>query len=58
MLAAEGKYDEAIAEMQAAAKLAPTDAALQRDLADIYVTAKKYPEAEAAYRALLPSEFQ
>ena len=28
--------------LQAAAKLAPTDASLQRDLADLYVTAKKY----------------
>ncbi len=41
VLAAEGKNDEAIAELQAGAKLAPADASLQRDLADLYVLAKK-----------------
>jgi len=53
VLAAEGKNDDAIAELQAAAKLAPADVALQRDLADLYLIAKKYDQAEAAYRALL-----
>src|SRR5208282_5420778 len=53
VLAAEGKNDDAIAELQAAAKLAPADVALQRDLADLYLIAKKYDRAEAAYRALL-----
>jgi tetratricopeptide (TPR) repeat protein len=57
VLAAEGKNDDAIAELQAAAKLAPADAAadaaLQRDLADLYLIAKKYDQAESAYRALL-----
>jgi tetratricopeptide (TPR) repeat protein len=53
VLAAEGKNDDAIAELQAAAKLAPGDVALQRDLADLYLIAKKYDQAEAAYRALL-----
>src|SRR6202140_2817031 len=36
VLAAEGKNDEAIAELQAGAKLAPADVSLQRDLADLY----------------------
>ncbi len=53
VLAAESKNDDAISELQAAAKLAPADAALQRDLADLYLIAKKYDQAEAAYRALL-----
>jgi tetratricopeptide (TPR) repeat protein len=53
VLAAEGKNDDAIAELQAGAKLAPADVSLQRDLADLYVAAKKYDQAEAAYRALL-----
>lgn len=53
VLAAEGKNDDAIAELQAGAKLAPTDGSLQRDLADLYIIAKKYDQAEAAYRALL-----
>jgi tetratricopeptide (TPR) repeat protein len=53
VLAAEGKNDDAIAEMQAGATLAPKDASLQRDLADLYFIAKKNDLAEAAYRALL-----
>jgi tetratricopeptide (TPR) repeat protein len=53
VLAAEGKNDEAIAELQAGAKLAPTDVSLQRDLADLYSSAKQHDQAEAAYRSLL-----
>jgi tetratricopeptide (TPR) repeat protein len=53
VLAAEGKNDDAIAELQAAAKLAPADPGLQRDLADLYLIAKKYDQAEGAYRVLL-----
>jgi predicted Zn-dependent protease len=53
VLAAEGKNGDAIAELQAGEKLAPADVSLQRDLADLYVSAKKYDQAEAAYRALL-----
>jgi predicted Zn-dependent protease len=53
VLAAEGKNDEAIVELQAGAKLAPADVSLQRDLADLYTTAKKYDLAEASYRLLL-----
>jgi tetratricopeptide (TPR) repeat protein len=53
VLAAEGKYDDAIAELQAGEKLAPRDVSVQRDLADLYATAGKNAEAEAAYRELL-----
>lgn len=53
VLAAEGKNDDAIAELEAGAKLAPEDVSLQRDLADLYVIAKKYDQAETAYRTLL-----
>ncbi len=53
VLAAEGKYDDAIAELEPEAKRVPGDASLQRDLADLYALAKKYDQAEAAYRGLL-----
>ncbi|MGC2020736.1 MAG: tetratricopeptide repeat protein, partial [Candidatus Sulfotelmatobacter sp.] len=53
VLAAEGKADAAVAELQAGLKLAPGDHAAQRDLADVYVAAGKNDLAEAAFRALL-----
>jgi tetratricopeptide (TPR) repeat protein len=53
VLAAEGKNDAAIAELETGTKLAPTDATAQRDLADEYLTAEKGAQAEASYRALL-----
>ena len=53
VLAAEEKNDEAIAEMQAGTKLAPSDLSVQRELAELYATAGKNDQAEAAYRALL-----
>jgi tetratricopeptide (TPR) repeat protein len=53
VLAAEGKNDDAIAELQAGTKLAPKDLSIQRDLADLYVIAGRTDEAEAAYRELL-----
>ncbi|MGP0020394.1 MAG: tetratricopeptide repeat protein [Candidatus Sulfotelmatobacter sp.] len=53
VLAAEGKNDDAIAELQAAVKLVPADVSLQRDLADLYMISKKYDQAEAAYHVLL-----
>jgi tetratricopeptide (TPR) repeat protein len=53
VLAAEGKTDVAIAELQAGIKLSPGDDAAQRDLADLYTTAGKNDLAEAAYRGLL-----
>ena len=37
VLAAQGKKDDAIAELQTALKLAPADADAQRDLADLLV---------------------
>jgi tetratricopeptide (TPR) repeat protein len=52
VLAAEGKNDEAVTELQAGAKLAPADASVQRDLADVYTATGKHPQAEAIYRAL------
>ena len=52
VLAAEGKKDDAIAEIQTALKLAPSDADAQRELADLYASAGKNDLAEAAYRAL------
>src|SRR6476646_6689275 len=53
MLAADGQPDGAIAELQEALKLAPNDPAAQRDLADLYVDAKKFDLAEVQYRSLL-----
>ena len=53
VLAAEGKNDDAIAELQTGAKLAPTDTSVQGDLAEVYVNAGKNDQAEAAYRALV-----
>jgi tetratricopeptide (TPR) repeat protein len=53
VLAAEGKNDAAIAELQAGAKLAPADASIQRDLAEVYVAGGKNDQAEATYRGLL-----
>ncbi len=53
VLAAESKNEAAATELEAALKLAPADASVQRDLADIYFSAGKNAQAEAAYRALL-----
>jgi predicted Zn-dependent protease len=53
VLAAEGKNDAAVAEIQAGLNLAPGDEAAQGDLADLYATAGKNDLAEAAYRGLL-----
>jgi tetratricopeptide (TPR) repeat protein len=53
VLAAEGKTDAAIAELQAGLKLAPGDDAAQREVADLYAAAGKNDLAEAAYRTLL-----
>ena len=53
VLAAEGKADAAIAELQVGVKLAPGNDAAQRDLAEVYAAAGKNDLAEAAYRALL-----
>jgi tetratricopeptide (TPR) repeat protein len=53
VLAAEGKNEEAIAELQAGAKLAPADTSVQGDLAEVYANAGKNDLAEASYRALV-----
>jgi tetratricopeptide (TPR) repeat protein len=53
VLAAEGKNDAAVTELEAGVKLAPADASVQRDLADTYLAAGKNAQAETAYRALL-----
>ena len=53
VLAAEGKTEAAITELQAGLKLAPGEDAAQRELADLYATAGKNGLAEAAYRQLL-----
>ena len=53
VLAATGKYDEAVSEMQSGLKLAPNDASAVRDLADLYLLSKKNIEAEPLYRGLL-----
>jgi predicted Zn-dependent protease len=53
VLAAEGKRDKAISELQEGLKLAPDDEQAERDLADIYVDAKHYADAETLYRSML-----
>jgi tetratricopeptide (TPR) repeat protein len=55
VLAAEGKSQEAIDELQAGIKLAPGNDAAQRDLADLYTATRKNDLAEAAYRGLVAS---
>jgi tetratricopeptide (TPR) repeat protein len=53
VLAAEGKNDAAVAELQTGAKFAPRDVSVQRDLADLYTTLAKNDKAEAVYRSLV-----
>jgi Tfp pilus assembly protein PilF len=53
VLAAEGKTDAAIAELQAGIKLSPGDDGAQRDLADLYTTIGKNELAESVYRGLV-----
>src|ERR1035437_9129724 len=53
VLAAQGKRDDAIAEIQTALKLAPADSDAQRELADLYAMTGKNDQAETAYRTLL-----
>src|ERR1700719_3425495 len=50
VLAAEGKNDAAIAELQAGVKLAPGEEIAQRELAELFATTGKNELAEAAYR--------
>jgi len=59
VLAAEGKTDAAIVELESGIKLSPGNDAVMRDLAELYTTSGKNDLAEAAYRALIaahPSE--
>ncbi|HEY4904978.1 MAG TPA: tetratricopeptide repeat protein [Candidatus Sulfotelmatobacter sp.] len=58
VLAAQGKNDGAVAELQAGLKIAPGDISAQRDLAETYVAAGKMAEAESAYRALIAAHPQ
>lgn len=53
VLAAEGKKDNAIAELEVGLKLAPGDITAQRDLGDLYADAGKFEKTEAIYRSLL-----
>src|SRR5260370_7115994 len=53
VLAAQGKKDDAIAEIETALKLAPADSDAQRDLADLYASAGKNDQAETVYRTLV-----
>jgi tetratricopeptide (TPR) repeat protein len=51
-----GKNDEAAVSAQAASKLEPANPKVQRELADLYMSAKKYDHAEALYRSLLSAK--
>ena len=53
VLAAEGKNEDAITEIQAALKVAPADSDAQRELADLYASTGKNDQAEAVYRTLV-----
>jgi tetratricopeptide (TPR) repeat protein len=55
VLAAQGKKDDAITELQSALKLTPGDSDAQRDLADLLFQTGKLPDAEKVYRDLLVS---
>ena len=52
MLAAQGKKNDALVEMQLGTKLAPSDSEAQRDLAELLVESSNLPQAEAVYRSL------
>jgi tetratricopeptide (TPR) repeat protein len=53
VLAAEGKNDAAVAELQEGAKFAPADASVEGELADLYSALGKNDQAEAVYRSML-----
>src|SRR6185503_18252562 len=50
---AEGKIEEAMAEMESASKMDATNAAIQKELAEMARTANQLDKAERTYRALL-----
>ena len=47
------KYDDAIADLLIAQKLAPGNSLVQADLCDLYLRSKKYDQAEALFRLML-----
>jgi tetratricopeptide (TPR) repeat protein len=53
VLAAENNNDAAVAELEAGAKLAPSDVSVQQDLAELYTTIGNNGQAETVYRALI-----
>ena len=53
VLAAQGKKDDAITELQTALKLTPNDSEAQRELVDLLTSAGKNDQAEVIYRALV-----
>ena len=53
MLAIAGKKEEAAVEFQEALKLDPADTKAQADLADIYVSLRKFDDAKQIYTRLL-----
>lgn len=56
VLAAEGKNEEAIAQLEAGERLeSHPDDEVQKDLAGLYLSTGKYQKAESSYRALLTS---
>ncbi len=55
VLAAEGKNDAAVAELQVGARFAPADVSVRRDLADLYTTLGDNDRAEPLYRSLVTS---
>jgi Tfp pilus assembly protein PilF len=56
VLAAEGKKDDAIVEIQTALKLAPNDSDALRKIADLYSSSGKHDQAETAYRTLVAAQ--
>ncbi|HSS97992.1 MAG TPA: tetratricopeptide repeat protein, partial [Terriglobales bacterium] len=60
VLTAEGKPDDAVAELQASSSANPNDPALRRELGDIYLDANKYDQAAAQYKPVIdamPKDF-
>ena len=55
VLAAQGKKDEAISEIQTALKLSPSDSEAQRDLAELQSGSASLVDAEKTYRDLVKS---
>src|ERR1700722_5594242 len=56
VLEAQGKKDDAIAELQTAVKLNPGDSDAERELVDLLASAGKNDQAETVYRALIAAQ--